>query len=159
MTPTNRFQDDRGGEGKAPDHPAPVLDEPTAAGHDEPGQRAAQPEQRHQHAADLQNRSKRGVDCQDQTEDPTRKHAGEHVAASDPPVGGAVPVAEPRPDLEHHADQRDQLVAQLINEERYPVLSEAVAAGLFDPPLTVEVADPRAEADVGLELILDGWPP
>ena len=48
-----------------------------------------------------------------------------------------------------------KLVARLIDEERYPVLNEAVAGGLFDPPLTID-ADYRAEADVGLELILDG---
>ena len=43
-----------------------------------------------------------------------------------------------------------KLVARLIDEERYPVLNEAVAGGLFDPPLTID-ADYRAEADVGLD--------
>ena len=63
------------------------------------------------------------------------------VAAADPSFGLPLPYGK--------------LVARLIDEERYPVLNEAVAGGLFDPPLTID-ADYRAEADVGLELILDG---
>ena len=47
-------------------------------------------------------------------------------------------------------------MAQLIDQQRYPVLSEAVAGGLFETSPTIEAADPPAEADIGLELILDG---
>ena len=61
------------------------------------------------------------------------------VAAADPSFGLPLPYG--------------QLVAQLIDRQRYPVLSEAVAAGLFDPPPTTEAAEP---ADAGLDLILDG---
>jgi AcrR family transcriptional regulator len=64
------------------------------------------------------------------------------VAAADPSFGLPLPYG--------------QLVAQLVESQRYPVLSEAVAAGLFGAPLIIETADPREVPDIGLELILDG---
>lgn len=64
------------------------------------------------------------------------------IAAADPLFGLPLPYG--------------QLVAQLLDAQRYPVLSEAVAAGLFDAPLTFEAAEPGQQPDAGLELILDG---
>jgi AcrR family transcriptional regulator len=49
-----------------------------------------------------------------------------------------------------------EVIARLIDETRFPALSAAVAAGVFDAPMTEPGSDISADADFGLQLILDG---
>jgi AcrR family transcriptional regulator len=49
-----------------------------------------------------------------------------------------------------------EVIARLIDETRYPALSAAVAAGVFDTPVTDPGSDVETDADLGLQLILDG---
>jgi AcrR family transcriptional regulator len=49
-----------------------------------------------------------------------------------------------------------EVIARLIDETRFPALSAAVAAGVFKAPSIDPSSDIAADADFGLQLILDG---
>jgi AcrR family transcriptional regulator len=49
-----------------------------------------------------------------------------------------------------------EVIARLIDETRFPALSAAVAAGVFEAPSTDPGSDIAADADFGLQMILDG---
>jgi AcrR family transcriptional regulator len=49
-----------------------------------------------------------------------------------------------------------EVLARLIDGRRFPALSAAVAAGVFEAPTTDPGSDIAADADFGLQLILDG---
>jgi AcrR family transcriptional regulator len=49
-----------------------------------------------------------------------------------------------------------QLLAQLLDESRFPMLTAAVSGGAFEPPSTDSEADLQQDFHFGLNLILDG---
>jgi AcrR family transcriptional regulator len=49
-----------------------------------------------------------------------------------------------------------QLLAQLIDEPRFPMLTAAISAGAFEPPPVDSEADLQEDFHFGLNLILDG---
>jgi tRNA A37 threonylcarbamoyladenosine synthetase subunit TsaC/SUA5/YrdC len=49
-----------------------------------------------------------------------------------------------------------QLLAQLIDEVRFPMLTTAISAGAFEPPPVDSEAEFQDDFDFGLNLILDG---
>jgi AcrR family transcriptional regulator len=49
-----------------------------------------------------------------------------------------------------------QLLAQLVDEARFPMLTAAISAGAFDPPPVDPEADLQEDFRFGLNLILDG---
>ena len=49
-----------------------------------------------------------------------------------------------------------QLLAQLVDEARFPMLTAAISAGAFEPPPVDSEADLQEDLQFGLNLILDG---
>jgi AcrR family transcriptional regulator len=49
-----------------------------------------------------------------------------------------------------------QLLAQLVDEARFPTLAAAISAGAFEPPPVSSEADLQDDFEFGLKLILDG---
>ena len=49
-----------------------------------------------------------------------------------------------------------QLLAQLVDEARFPMLTAAISAGAFEPPPADSEADLQEDLQFGLNLILDG---
>jgi AcrR family transcriptional regulator len=49
-----------------------------------------------------------------------------------------------------------QLLAQLVDEARFPMLKAAITAGAFEPPPVASEADLQDDFEFGLNLILDG---
>ena len=49
-----------------------------------------------------------------------------------------------------------QVLARLVDEDRFPMLTAAVGAGVFEPPPADPEADLQDDFHFGLNLILDG---
>lgn len=49
-----------------------------------------------------------------------------------------------------------RLLAQLVEEARFPMLTAAISAGAFEPPPVDSEADLQEDFQFGLNLILDG---